>query len=795
MKSIQLFLVLLLFTYSSALSQQPLKHEIHSRGMIRQSVYNDGGLGRPLDNGKGGSFQNEPSFEWPSNGGYPFYIGQLSYKGFYNSMGAGLWIAGDTAQFSGSGVTPRVYSASNVTDASGTNQPSDAIRGDVVRTENYPILANGQINPAYNPDEAEEKIVSTWDTPLGISVTRTSRAWSHPDYDDFIIYECELENTGNNAVTGRLDTIRAITVGLAYTFDPSMIAGMLKNSNNWADIAFRGDKVGAKSFNYGRYNWTRWLLYNHTIDGVPYLPQGATDTILTAPGAVGVLPLYYDYSHLANKDQCIVAFYSSSPVTDTVFLYDSNRKLKQPYCIKFDNGNLNLAKFQISFNLEASRSVAPVRTSSDSATFGNYWLGRSRAQWSNSLRNPTGKFYVFGPYILAPHEKMKLVYAEVAGFGAGVASDSIYWDMGGGWGSGDHAPSDEPVPGVHPIPSWWNTMTYPNLTPPSTGYTHMGSTYMQTHRLPDYVNSNVISIRDVADRAIQMWKGGSIIKYDDTSRYMNTFIRDASKQFDPTPAPLGSALPTGNFQVPMQCPAPAIFVDNTAAASNKIIWGTQVDSMSRSTPGFSRLTSPLSYYLVLRANDLVGPWQVLDTVQRHDSRYFISSASVKNKGVLNLTDSIYAYVDGLSDINKDYFYAVVSVDSLGLKSGRTNAIVHNTQAPAVKKLGHVYAAPNPFIIISGDNSSSGSGGLASNKIGFFGLPKRATIRIFSYSGQLVRTLDHESVDPVTSPEGKYASTWFQVSRNDQWVSSGVYFFVVEDKDTGDRAWNKFVIIH
>ena len=75
----------------------------------------------------------------------------------------------------------------------------------------------------------------------------------------------------------------------------------------------------------------------------------------------------------------------------------------------------------------------------------------------------------------------------------------------------------------------------------------------------------------------------------------------------------------------------------------------------------------------------------------------------------------------------------------------------------------------------------------SDKIGFFGLSKHCTIRIFSYSGQLVQTIQHD-VD-------EFSAEWFQISRSSQWVASGVYYFVVEDKTTGARAWNKFVIIH
>ena len=820
MKNIYLPLMFLLLVCSDASSQQ---YQVHSRGMLRQSVFEDGTLGRPSDNGSTGALQNMPSFEWPSNGGYPIYLksggNTLAYKGYYNSMGGGFWIAGDTSRYSGSGVTPRVWAQCGAsTDASGHSQSGDAIAISVQRFENYPVLSDGELNSAYNPNEAEERIVSKWDTPLGITVTRTSRAWSYPDYDDFIIYEYELENTGSHARTGRLDTISAITIAATYELQPSMIYGMLINNNSWAELAFRGDKAGALSFNYARFNWTRYLMYNHTINGGPFQPQDASDTILTAPGAVGIQPLYYDYAHLANKNETRVALSTGSLAGDSVNLYEmrngnlNDKVLKQPYAIATDNGNLNLAKFQKYFDIERTRNNVPIRSSNDSATYGAYWLGRAKENWTSGLRNPTGHVYGFGPYTLAPHAKMKFVYAEVAGFGAGNAGDEIYSDMGGGWGTGDHAPCDELQPGVHPAPTWWNTLTYPYLNPKGMDcagnlltqdpklpdYTKMGTTYMQTHRLPDYVNSNVISIRDVADRAIQMWKGGPVVKYDDTSRYMNTFTtRDLSKQFDPSSNPLlpSPAQPTGVFQVPLACPAPAIFVANTGAASNKVIWGTQVDSITAATPGFSRLDAPLSHYLVMRANDPVGPWKVLDSIGRKDPRYFVNTGTIANKGTLTLGDSSYAFVDESSLLNQSYYYSVVSVDLNGRMSGKTNITTHNTQAPAAKKLGHVYAVPNPFVFNSGDFSSSGAaGGNVSDKIGFFGLTKRATIRIFSYSGQLVQTFEHNSAT-AANPDGEVASSWYQISRNDQWVASGVYFFVVEDKDTGDRAWNKFVIIH
>ena len=49
-----------------------------------------------------------------------------------------------------------------------------------------------------NDNEAEEIIISKWTTERGLTITRKARAWSYPDYDDFIILEVIIENTGDN---------------------------------------------------------------------------------------------------------------------------------------------------------------------------------------------------------------------------------------------------------------------------------------------------------------------------------------------------------------------------------------------------------------------------------------------------------------------------------------------------------------------------------------------------------------------------------------------------------------------
>ena len=97
------------------------------------------------------------------------------------------------------------------------------------------------------------------------------------------------------------------------------------------------------------------------------------------------------------------------------------------------------------------------------------------------------------------------------------------------------------------------------------------------------------------------------------------------------------------------------------------------------------------------------------------------------------------YRDVASLLSENYYYAVVSYDSLGGKSGMTNITYHPTQKGAVAALGgKLYVAPNPLILSSSFGGSTKEGDIK-DKIGFYGLPKHATIRVFSYSGQLIGT--------------------------------------------------------
>jgi hypothetical protein len=256
----------------------------------------------------------------------------------------------------------------------------------------------------------------------------------------------------------------------------------------------------------------------------------------------------------------------------------------------------------------------------------------------------------------------------------------------------------------------------------------------------------------VADRAIQMYTGDSLLKYDGV-------------QFKPD-----KIAPTGAYNSTyIPYPAPQLLVFDAAYAKNKLVWGPQVEGFTtlarvQAARAVGRIRAGLCYYLVMKSQEGLGPWLRMDSVGIRDARYFGTDPEYPGQ---------YVYRDTTSLLSENYYYAVVSVDSLGGKS--------------VPHLGgKLYVAPNPLILASTRGGSTQEGDIKDG-IGFYGLPRHCTIRVFSYSGQLVGTIEHDSNTDTHD--------WFQISRNNQRIASGVYFYIVEDHGDGTRATGKFVVIH
>lgn len=711
---------------------------IHSRGLLHQTVFNTGELGRPYSAG-GTVPEGRPSMEWPPRS--RLILERQNYPGQHNSLGSGVWIAATRSD-------GRRYAFSGaVSNASGEPVPVVGVHSTPVqltRIENFPVLPNGELNPNYDPDEAEEIIISAWDTPTGIRVRRTSRAWSFPGYDSFIIYEYEFTNVTN-------ETLRDVFITFANSFAPSMF-GYQRRYGQWNEGALRGQPPAGLGDHFARFDLRRWMTYNHTRDGLPdpvlfetWARPGDRGG-LNAPQAAGLLVLHHDTEHLARRGQTSQVFLVPA---DSTGMWDEQGRPKQPFMLRYENGNLPEEKIAAWMDPTLRRRTSIWHSPTDSLRFvtqfdpnlWSYWKGRTATSANLSWWQPVVRGLGFYPYVLEPGQTIRFAVAEVVGYGPGGEQDHVYRDLGGNVRAGVDA-------GVlfNPVASWYRRLEYPHLGGPG----FIGSDYLQRHPLPWYVTPGVVSIRDVADRAIEMYTGRPLVKWD-------------TLQYDPPSAPARGRYDT----VPIPVPAPAITVENTRAANNRIVWGPQVEAFW--TP---RLRAPLAYYEVLRAPHPLGPWSVVARVHPGDPTYF--------------QDGRYEVLDTESNLGDTVVYAVVSVDQAGGRSGKTNLTVHETQAPPADVLDRVYVIPNPLVVSSGLAGTDPGGDIA-DRIQFVGLTERCTIRIYSYTGQLIQTIEHDAAS--------YNTPWYQLSINNQIIASGVYFFVVQDHATGAVARGRFVVIH
>ena len=475
---------------------------VHNRGLLHQTVFNTGELGRAYN--AGGTVQaGIPSMEWP-----PFssmILERTNYPGQHNSFGSGIWLAGTRP----SGRTYAYCGA--ISDGSGNPVTVIGVYStpiSLVKTQNLPLLPTGEPNPDYDPDEAEEKIVSSWSTPVGITVTRTSRAWSYPGYDSFIIYEYEFVNT-------TADTISDLMVTFGNTFAPSMF-GYQRNHGQWSEAAFRGQPPNGLGDHFARFDLKRWMTYSHDREGAPdqtYFDEWSVPGSrggLNSPQAVGLVVLHYDYNHIARRSETQQVWIQQS---DSADMWDQNGKAKQPFLLRYENGNLPDTKTMTWMDPALQRKTSSFQGPTDSVRFvtqfdpslWDYWKGRTKGSTNLSWWQPVFRALGFYPYILPPGESMRFSVAEVAGYGPGVAGDRVYTDLGGNIRPGVDA-------GVYfnPVPSWFDTLQYQYLG----SQPHIGSTYLQNHELPWYVTPGVVSIRDVADRAIEMYSGSPLVKHD-----------------------------------------------------------------------------------------------------------------------------------------------------------------------------------------------------------------------------------------------------------------------------------------
>ena len=168
-----------------------------------------------------------------------------------------------------------------------------------------------------------------------------------------------------------------------------------------------------------------------------------------------------------------------------------------------------------------------------------------------------------------------------------------------------------------------------------------------------------------------------------------------------------------------------------------------------------------AYNIYRSDKSFIGPYTLIKTIRPSFApdvtRYFDSK------------NNQWVYEDKSISLGAGYFYTITSVDSSGNESWWTNR--NQTAVKAARQAAenalNVKVFPNPFKKVSGFPTSG-----SENDIVWTNLPGNCTIRIYTSSGEIVKTMVHDN--PNSGEE-----TWDQLTDARQRTAPGIYFWTVE----------------
>lgn len=246
------------------------------------------------------------------------------------------------------------------------------------------------------------------------------------------------------------------------------------------------------------------------------------------------------------------------------------------------------------------------------------------------------------------------------------------------------------------------------------------------------------------------------------------------------------------FNVPSPPPAPKVKVE-TSSRQVVLTWGDRSEDYTDPHRSDS-VEQPFEGYRVYKSTkSSTGPWTLLAEYDLPDNEFGQNTGikhRFKDTGLMN---------------NVEYYYAVTAFSKRDTvlnfpsqeSSPESNALEITPGTAPPENVGEVAVVPNPYRGDVDYNSmnppwerppESRDRWLEQDRrIQFINLPANSTIKIYTLSGQLVETLEHNNAD-------RGFEDWNLTSSVNQAVASGIYLFTVTNNETGDTQTGKFVII-
>ena len=610
-------------------------------------------------------------------------------------------------------------------------------RGLVSPTPVVNLVANYMENEGFNPLLPEEMTSAVLPTNLGITVTRRTYQWSYPGYRDFIIYDYVLKNTGD-IVSVQTSQVVPNTGDFQQTLEDVQIAfHSAISTDTKSTINFTGEQLVPVAA--GGFGW------QPPYTDFYYMSQDRT--LFASYDYNGGREPPPNWSWQVKPDQIWEQRFGPELMSPAAFgwlLLDAppaeggTRNTASPDVLRIDThkgGQFAGRDLDLEFFKAGDRSAQ------------EYYEFVTTPDLQEQIGNTGNRHniytFTYGPYDLAPGDSLRFVLAEIAGV---------------------------------------------------LDYEAVNTGDPEGH-FPDSTLADLERNAELARLAVSWGMGATV-----------DGMALAADAPEPPPAPDVDAVNASQ---------------GTEEAAIAVTWGTIAEETSitdGSGSVFYDGLSDLDGYRVFRSRDFQYVSENEDPVLRGaDWDLIVDIPKAEFSQWFDTDLGRYSFVDEDVDFGRRYSYYVSAYNSdPGTWTSANGTVVNNlpelasadvewyapddetrlnrtppTSAAAgpVNTLD-IYVVPNPYVF----NDAQRSFGIDDPfRMEFRNLPEEATIRIYTVSGDLVRTLDH---GPDERGNLSGAAVWDQKTDSGLLVAPGLYIYHVESEaeDVDGSVTGKLMII-
>ena len=232
-----------------------------------------------------------------------------------------------------------------------------------------------------------------------------------------------------------------------------------------------------------------------------------------------------------------------------------------------------------------------------------------------------------------------------------------------------------------------------------------------------------------------------------------------------------------NYNIPQPPPPPDRFTVTSFDDKIKVEWSNSADNC----PNFDGYqlyraeTKTDTKFDLIFSCDISNVAHSFDDITAQRGFNYFYYIQTKDNGSTNLGSTDLKIPAG-EPLVSSIFYTMTNVPASLRRPG------------VVDKLADIRVVPNPYNIRA-KSIQFGTDRSVENQLVFFGLPKLCMIKIFTETGDLVQTIDHNN--------GSGDEKWNLMTSSNQLVVSGLYiayFEVSEGPQKGNNIFRKFIII-